>query len=62
MIVHWNWEDIKAANWDNLSAASVGGLADKVSFQRLGRHAAIQYCNDDGNLRLARAFCLKLAE
>ncbi|WP_322999972.1 hypothetical protein [Castellaniella sp.] len=62
MILQWNWDEIKGANWDNLSAAAVGGLAEKASFQRLGRHAAIEYCGDEDNLRFARDFCLKLLE
>lgn len=58
MLVQYNWDELKGAHWENLTGFDMGELPEKISFQRLGKESAIEYCSNGDNAKFAPKFCL----
>jgi len=60
MLIQYNWDELKKANWQNLYNWDAGNLAEKISFYPLGLQSAIEYCQDSKNTQYSMEFCKKV--
>lgn len=57
MLVYYNWGDIKAAHWENLTSFDVADLSEKLSLYGIAREPAQEYCLDGNTSRFSPRFC-----
>lgn len=62
MLVHYDWERLRGANFDSYIAAIPAEQIEKVSFRRLGELSASEYCADQKYLEQTPRFCVLAAQ
>lgn len=60
MLVHYDWQRLKQADWEKMPSSGAAERIEKVSFQRLGQLSANEYCADAELAENTPRFCTQV--